>query len=214
MLRQIAPILLGSVVCAPVAAEVGPSPIPQGTHDWGCEVLLCLSNPAGPTAVPPCVPPIHRLWRALARGHAFPTCELAVGPAGRSYARPAYSHYDRCPEGTTELPVGQLAELATPMSMSAAPTTPAGTRSTYAAATPGLVYGGIGSGDAYGHAGVDGPPPPKLCVAGYRGSRPAGNVGDTYTVQRYDAMFLSPAQASPRAIDVFIDDAYWHTVRW
>lgn len=25
---------------------------------WGCEVLLCLSNPAGPTAVKECEPPI------------------------------------------------------------------------------------------------------------------------------------------------------------
>lgn len=32
---------------------------------WGCEVLLCLSNPAGPMAVSQCVPPIKRLYRAI-----------------------------------------------------------------------------------------------------------------------------------------------------
>jgi hypothetical protein len=42
--------------------------------DWGCEVLLCLANPQGPTAVAECRPPIQKLWRHLARGRAFPTC--------------------------------------------------------------------------------------------------------------------------------------------
>ena len=40
--------------------------------DWGCEVLLCLSNPAGPTAVEQCKPPIQRLWDHLRHGHEFP----------------------------------------------------------------------------------------------------------------------------------------------
>ena len=32
---------------------------------WGCEVLLCLSNPAGPMAVAACVPPIQKLYAAI-----------------------------------------------------------------------------------------------------------------------------------------------------
>src|SRR5205814_2149317 len=64
-----------------VVAQSGAPSIPTPTHDWGCEVLLCLANPNGPTAVAPCVPPIRRLWRELARGHAFPTCAMATGPS-------------------------------------------------------------------------------------------------------------------------------------
>lgn len=33
--------------------------------DWGCEVVLCLSNPGGPTQ--------FAEWRELAEGHSFPT---------------------------------------------------------------------------------------------------------------------------------------------
>ena len=47
--------------------------------DYGCKVLLCLANPAGPTAVAQCVPPITQLWRDLARvpPNPFPTCDEA-----------------------------------------------------------------------------------------------------------------------------------------
>ena len=57
-------------------------------------------------------------------------------------------------------------------------------------------------------------PQSKVCVAGYRGSREVGSGDNAYTVQLYDTMFVSPPRASPRVIDVFIDDAYWHSVRW
>lgn len=46
---------------------------------WACEVLLCMANPAGPMAAGACVPPIKKLWKELARGHAFPTCSLGAG---------------------------------------------------------------------------------------------------------------------------------------
>ena len=42
--------------------------------DYGCQVLLCLSNPSGPTQYGACVPPITKLWRDLALGKSFPTC--------------------------------------------------------------------------------------------------------------------------------------------
>lgn len=47
---------------------------PAAASDWGCQVLLCLSNPGGPTQYAACVPPITKLWDQLATGHAFPTC--------------------------------------------------------------------------------------------------------------------------------------------
>jgi len=193
-------------------AQTPRSVIPTPTHDWGCEVLLCLANPAGPTAVSACVPPIRRLWRHLARGRAFPTCAMATGPNGRSYARPDYRHYDRCPDGTTELAWGRLAELAaTPPT---APVTRAGNPSTYVPAGSGLTYAGIGSGEGYGHGGPDADAPVKVCVGGSRGTREVWNGDGGYSVDLYDRIYVAPAQRSPRVIDVYIDEALWHTVRW
>lgn len=57
--------------------------------DWGCEVILCLSNPGGPTQYAECRPPIQKLWRALAKGHSFPACS---GVGFRS-SRPGYEPY-------------------------------------------------------------------------------------------------------------------------
>ena len=62
--------------------------------DWACEVILCLSNPGGPTQYARCRPPIKRLWRELARGHAFPSCS----GVGFRASRPGYEPY-YCDEG-------------------------------------------------------------------------------------------------------------------
>lgn len=58
-------------------------------NDWGCEVILCLSNPGGPTQYADCRPPIKKLWRELAKGHAFPTCS----GVGFQSSRPGYELY-------------------------------------------------------------------------------------------------------------------------
>ncbi|HKU00298.1 MAG TPA: hypothetical protein VJS30_27760 [Paraburkholderia sp.] len=54
--------------------------------DWGCQVMLCLSNPGGPEQYAGCVPPIERLWAALRRGDPFPVCDLAAGGSQGSSA--------------------------------------------------------------------------------------------------------------------------------
>ncbi len=80
--------------------------------DWGCQVLLCMSNPAGPMAVAQCVPPITRLYNCLAQAHpcAFPTCSMAGSPGqGGSWASFSNARYDICPAGTTSLASGQYA---------------------------------------------------------------------------------------------------------
>lgn len=64
---------------------------------WGCQVLLCMSNPAGPTAVAECVPPISRLWRHLRRGRPFPSCSQAGFEGGNVKYDPW-----RCPEAGEE----------------------------------------------------------------------------------------------------------------
>jgi len=57
--------------------------------DWGCEVILCLSNPGGPMQYKECVPPIKKLYRHLAKGKSFPKCS----GAGYSVSRPVYEPY-------------------------------------------------------------------------------------------------------------------------
>jgi len=49
--------------------------------DWGCQVLLCLADPRGPETESACVPPIEKLWSALAHGKSFPTCDLSTSLA-------------------------------------------------------------------------------------------------------------------------------------
>jgi hypothetical protein len=202
-----------SALPALASAQSAP-PIPQATHDWGCEVLLCLANPAGPTAVAACEPPIRRLLSALARGHAFPTCTMASGPNGRSYVRAARDHYDRCPQGTSELPAGQLAELAASVSTQAAPPLPSGAPSSYTAAGVGHTYTGIGSGDALGARNGDGSPLTKVCVSGHRGSRDIWAGDTSVTVHRFDQVYVSPANLSAQLLEIYIDDVHWHSVRW
>lgn len=60
-------------ICAALAGTGGWS-APVQASDWGCEVLLCLSNPGGATQFPQCVAPISKLWSQLAMGKSFPTC--------------------------------------------------------------------------------------------------------------------------------------------
>ncbi|MBB2792161.1 UNVERIFIED_ORG: hypothetical protein GGD59_002476 [Rhizobium esperanzae] len=63
-------------------------------EDWGCQVILCLSNPGGPTQYAECRPPIQKLWRELAEGHPFPTCS----GVGFQSSRPGYEPY-YCDDG-------------------------------------------------------------------------------------------------------------------
>lgn len=87
---------------------------------WGCEVLLCLSNPAGPMAVKECVPPINKLYRAIFKTDPdpFPTCEEAndvrLGGTPGNYAKLVYHrYYDICPSGTVALAPGKHAVQGT-----------------------------------------------------------------------------------------------------
>lgn len=48
---------------------------------WPCEVVLCMANPAGPTAALACVPPIQRLWREMSRPRfRMPSCQQQSYP--------------------------------------------------------------------------------------------------------------------------------------
>lgn len=189
---------------------------PQGTHDWGCEVLLCLANPAGPEAVAPCVPPIERLWSELAKGHAFPTCALARGPEGRSYAQMSSRAYDPCPIGTTALGMGEQAVLAAPMPPGSVPRAPSGASATYTSGSVGTMYFGIGDGVGFGQWTPDGgAPPSKVCVANPAGTQmvPSGD-GGFLPVSAYGTVFTADSAGMRPVIDVYIDDRWWQSVRW
>ncbi|MEI2298724.1 hypothetical protein [Ensifer sp. MJa1] len=58
--------------------------------EWGCQVILCLSNPAGPTQYTECLPPIQKLWRALAKGRPFPACQGIAFQTSRPRYEPYY----------------------------------------------------------------------------------------------------------------------------
>jgi hypothetical protein len=62
---------------------------PARADGWGCEVILCLSNPGGPTQFAACRPPVEKLWSHLAKGRSFPTCS----GVGFSASRPGYEPY-------------------------------------------------------------------------------------------------------------------------
>lgn len=54
--------------------------------DWGCQVILCLSNPGSPMQYSACRPPIQKLWRWLAKGKSFPTCSgVGFSSSGTGY---------------------------------------------------------------------------------------------------------------------------------
>jgi len=170
---------------------------------WGCQVLLCLSNPDGPEALSECRPPIERLHEHLRHGHPFPSCPSG----GSAYARPTSSYYDLCPAGTVELPEAQFGA---------------------AASATRFVHYGIGDGGnvAQGNnGGVQTQIPPKVCVGRRVGqgivylTTPGG--GDrggpgyqAHIVGYYDQLVVLPAHNSPRVIDVYIDNARYKRVRW
>jgi len=69
--------------------------------DYGCRVLMCLSNPNGATAEPQCDPPIRKFLEGQAKDpkEPFPSC-----PEGApATMKPAYRPYDQCPDGTRAL---------------------------------------------------------------------------------------------------------------
>ncbi|MEB2558766.1 hypothetical protein [Burkholderia cenocepacia] len=59
-----------------IAAALLAPAAPAHADGWGCQVMLCLSDPRGPENEGACVAPIEKLWDELSHGHPFPTCNL------------------------------------------------------------------------------------------------------------------------------------------
>lgn len=87
-MKQTKWLVIGALAIAPVLAHA---------DDWACEVVLCLANPQGATAVTECVPPIKKLWRELAKGHAFPTCNMNTGGVSGNSASNSWASGRNCP---------------------------------------------------------------------------------------------------------------------
>ena len=172
--------------------------------EWGCQVLLCLSNPKGPTDEKACKPPIEKLWQELAKPNGqFPHCDLAKGPNGsNSWAQPTSNYYDACPAGTTALADG--AEATTP--------------------NLGGTVTGIGDGEGvYPYSGdmrMGGANQTamKVCVSGFQGRKWVMNnntwpaTGSMVNVYQ-NVVELKP-NGSPKMIEVFIDSQLYRQVRY
>lgn len=176
--------------------------------EYGCKVLLCLANPAsngGPKGVAECVPPINQLYHDLSKGRPFPTCDLADGNDGSSYARPVYDPYDPCPDGTRAATQGSFVVQ--------------GTKKTGGRPQNGFYGWYDGNFNLVGQPSVSQPSNDngyagaRACVGNLVGQYTAGNYDNTYTVQVYDRVVWQQPQ-SPSAIDVYIDRKFYQRVRY
>lgn len=176
-------------------------------EDWGCKVLICLSNPSGPMAVAQCVPPIQQLYRAIFkwRPDPFPTCTMSSGNDSKSGGNYAYvappSYYDACPANTAALPVGQSGAVGTGNMMT------------------GVVTTGIGDGSGYFPGFGDGTTalPTKTCVGAAVGmaSVPAGSNWDDgmINVTLYDRVVYVDPAATSFNINVIVNNQLFRNVR-
>lgn len=171
--------------------------------DWGCQVLLCLSDPRGPTTESECKPPIHKLWDHLRKGKPFPSCAMATNSrtGKRSYAQLVYDPYDPCPDGTK--PAGGY------IAQSQSADRKDWRRLQYAFSTHGRRYDSGGAWNMYEGNG------PRACVGNHLGTYSVyrGNDDSNISVQVYDQVVWQQPQ-NPRAIDVFIDEVFHHRVRY
>lgn len=192
--------------CLISALVIGLSSHQVSADQWGCEVLLCLSNPAGPTAVKECEPPIHRLWDHLRDGHEFPTCDMAKDGKSRAYAKQGFNFFDPCPPGTRALARGERAVHAQ---------STGGMRAAWKPATVSEVKMGIGDGEGYSFSDRYIKPMPLVCVGNHVGTTSVSPDGRSwFRVSVFDRVTTLRPQGSPQIIDVFINDALFRRVRW
>lgn len=194
--------------------------------DWGCEVVMCLANPAGPMAASACVPPITRLFAALSKKKPdpFPSCESANGAA---VARQGFNYFDPCPQGSTTLESGtralqvsrsvyaELARQAGGMSSAGGPVVSIYANTyTQAAAAANLSWNGVKSGVGTGEGIVVAPDSSKVCVSGALGPVYLPDNGEFVAVQAYERVTTLEKAASPRYIDVMVDGKQFTRVRF
>ena len=190
--------LLIAALFASAAASVHAS-------DYGCKVLLCLSNPAsngGPKGIAECIPPINQLFHDLRKGRPFPSCDLADGNNGSSYARVVFDPYDPCPASLKPAVPGSYVIQGTRDLGN--DTGRRGSRGYIIRKGPKVSEPPGRNSDSVG---------PRACVGKLVGSYQLAGYDDNFTVAVYDQVIWQPAQ-TPQAIDVFVDNALHQRVRW
>jgi hypothetical protein len=76
-----------------------------GADEYGCKVLLCMSNPNGPKAVSECVPPINKLLSDMTKPNfSWPRCKAAEASGARIV--PTNERHEPCPKDYAEIPEG------------------------------------------------------------------------------------------------------------
>ena len=186
---------------------------PAKASDWGCQVLLCLANPGGPTQYAECVPPITKLWDALSKvpPDPFPTCDFADGNGGSSHAQQVFDAYDPCPDGTTAAASGTLLAEGTKNGQQNGWYN---SISNFNITQPEQTSqpnncDGDGGCNAWQYT------TPRACVGPLVGTYHVGGWGDDggYDVNVYSPVVWQQPQ-SPRAIDVYIDNKLYKRVHW
>ena len=211
-------------ISACFALAFGLAAAPQARADnWGCEVLLCLSNPAGPMAVAQCVPPITRLYRAIFkwRPDPFPSCTMSNGSdsaSGGNYAFVAPpSFYDACPSGTSQVGFGGLAavgRLLTPAEQAAQPRwNPQPLVITSSTVGSVAEYQESGDSGSYGWVRFT-----KVCGGNFLGqvTQSTGTSWDDYssvTVNVYDRVVLIDPAVDSFNINVMLNNSLFRNIR-
>lgn len=195
------------VMLLAVALGGGAAHAQSSDPQWGCKVVLCLANPAGPMSAAACVPPITALWQALSKAppDPFPTCDQAK--ASGTYAALANTYYKQCPAPLTPLAAGVMAVLATPAQI-------AGNNYFYGGNEPVLTGIGDGSGSSpqtnIGDSGGT-PMPPLVCVGKQVGttitSTGSGEDETSTSANAYDQIVLIPADPSSLLVNVYVQNA-------
>lgn len=200
--KRLASILLGAMLAF----------LPGLAHadDWGCQVLLCLSDPRGPETESACRPPIERLYHTLEHGGAFPNCAMAGSPSdGGSYVVQSRNPFDLCPTGTTRF--GGLASDSSVVPMvtvgKRTGTTPYGSPIYTFEQDPMPPV--ISSNSDYG----DQLPVARACVGTLVGTQFVSTQDDEQEIFVYDRIVEQRAQ-SPRALDVYINGRLYRRVHW
>lgn len=183
--RAVTPLIVGLLV------GVGQEAM---ADDWGCQVLLCLSDARGATTESECRPPIEKLWKQLRRGKPFPTCVMAGNPATGtgSYAKQGFDYFDPCPPGTRAV-TGYVAVVPAP-----------GRKPVEQHARSGAIAEG------------DYAPEPIACAGNAVGSYVVGGGGDSGEGKRvtmYDRIEWQQPKG-PNVIDVYIDGQMYKRVRY
>lgn len=169
--------------------------------EYGCKVLLCLSNPnsnGGPKAHAECIAQIDQLYHDLRNGHPFPTCDQTDGNDGTSYARLVYDPYDLCPSSLKPAPLNSYVVQG-------------GDRAV--AIKGNTLYVHSDTPRISGKQNEDRSWSERACVAIPLGSYIEGSGDSAYEVHIFNHVVWQKPQ-SPHAIDVFLNNKWYQRVRW